>query len=200
MEIWKATHGQLVHKRRTRQLARHIAEMLPAGARVLDVGCGDGLIAGSIAAARPDIEVRGIDVLVREKTHVPVAEFDGTTIPYDDSSFNVVVFVDVLHHTDDPAVLLAEARRVASDFVVIKDHTDDGFLSNARLRLMDWFGNKPHGVVLPYNYWREARWRSAFRELGLEIVEWRDRLGLYPQPADAIFGSGLHMIAKLKVN
>jgi 2-polyprenyl-3-methyl-5-hydroxy-6-metoxy-1,4-benzoquinol methylase len=47
--------------------------------------------------------VRGIDIMARPTSHIPVDIFDGQTIPHPDKSFDVVSFVDVLHHTDDPA-------------------------------------------------------------------------------------------------
>lgn len=199
MNLFGKVHGELVHNRRVRQLCKHLSELIPQNAKVLDVGCGDGMLAGLIQKQRPDIEIRGIDIMVREKTHIPVVEFDGKTIPYDDDSFDVVTFVDVLHHTDDPNILLREAARVAKSFIVLKDHTDEGFLSNSTLRFMDWVGNKPHGVVLPYNYWRESQWKKAFENIGIEITEWRSDLALYPQPADMFFGRNLHMVTRLKV-
>jgi len=55
---------------------------------------------------------------------------------------------DVLHHTQDPAVLLREAVRVSRSFVLLKDHLDENILDDVTLRLMDWVGNRPHGVVL----------------------------------------------------
>jgi SAM-dependent methyltransferase len=199
MNLFGKVHGELVHNRRVRQLCRHLSDLIPENAKVLDVGCGDGMLAGLIQKQRPDIDIRGIDIMVREKTHIPVAEFDGNVIPYEDNSFDVVTFVDVLHHTDDPNVLLAEAARVAKSFIILKDHTDDGFLSNATLRFMDWVGNKPHGVVLPYNYWREAQWKKAFENLEIEILDWRSKLELYPRAADVFFGRNLHMVARLKI-
>ena len=62
---------------------------------------------------RPDLEITGVDVLVRPKNHIPVQLFDGRQLPFPDQSFDAVMFVDVLHHTDDPSVLLREAKRVA---------------------------------------------------------------------------------------
>ena len=199
MNLFGKIHGDLVHSRRVRQLCRHLSDLIPENAKVLDVGCGDGLLAGLIQKQRPDVDIRGIDIMVREKTHIRVAKFDGSVIPYEDNSFDVVTFVDVLHHTDDPNVLLREAARVAKGFIVLKDHTDDGFLSNPTLRFMDWVGNKPHGVVLPYNYWTESQWKKAFENLGIEILDWRNKLGLYPAFADVFFGRKLHMVARLKI-
>jgi len=200
MKLLGRAHGTLVHGRRIRRLSQRLAELIPPNAEVLDVGCGDGKLAALIQQLRPDVKMQGIDVLVRDKTEVPIKRFDGVTIPFPDKSVDVAMFVDVLHHTEDPNVLLQEASRVAKKFIVIKDHTDDGFLSNVTLRFMDWVGNKPHGVVLPYNYWRERQWRQAFEELKFEIVAWHKDLKLYPYGADLFFGRGLHVITKLKVN
>jgi SAM-dependent methyltransferase len=192
-----ALHAPLVFDRRTRVLSGHLAAMLPREASVLDVGCGDGTISAMIGEQRPDVTIRGVDVLLRPQTHIPVELFDGKVLPAADKSVDAVMFVDVLHHTEDPMVLLREAARVARRQVLIKDHTMDGPLAGTRLRFMDWVGNAPHGVVLPYNYWPEARWRQGFAALGLTITEWRRDIGLYPFPASLLFGRGLHCVVAL---
>jgi len=190
-------HGELVHSRRVNVLASHLAPLLPPGAQVVDVGCGDGQLARLIQEQRPDCSLSGYDVLVREHTQVPVQAFDGQRLPLADGSVDVVMFVDVLHHTVDPLVLLAEARRVARQAVVFKDHTRDGLLAGPTLRFMDWVGNAPHGVALPYNYWPERRWKQAFEQLGLAVDHWESRLGLYPAPASWLFERKLHFVARL---
>ena len=197
MSVVDRVHGGYVHRRRVRVLADELAVLPGRGARLLDVGCGDGLLAREIKQRRPDVDVQGIDVLARPGAHIPVGPFDGRRIPFEDRAFDMVLMVDVLHHTDDPMVLLREASRVARAGVLLKDHTNDTPFSGRILRFMDRVGNERHGVNLVYNYWSTARWRTAFVELGFEAAIWNTRPALYPWPASWVFGSGLHFIAKL---
>jgi SAM-dependent methyltransferase len=142
--------------------------------------------------------VTGIDVFVRPVTQVPVTAFDGETVPYPDGSFDVVTMVDVLHHTDDPLVLLKEAARVARVGVVLKDHLAENGVDRGLLRFMDWVGNKGAGVVLPYNYWSEAQWQGAHHDCGLRVAEERVEIPLYPRPASWVFGRKLHLLRRLE--
>lgn len=193
-----AAHHRLVHSRRIRVLARHLAALLPRGARVLDVGAGDGLLARRVLDARPDLTMHGVDVFVRPVTHVPVEAFDGARLPFPDASFDAVMLVDVVHHASDQLRLLREVGRVARRAVIIKDHLVRGVLAAPTLRLMDWVGNAPHGVALPYAYWTPAHWQQALADAGLRTVEQRERLGLYPWPASLVFERGLHFVALLE--
>jgi SAM-dependent methyltransferase len=198
MSIIGKTHTKFIYSRRVNVLASRLSVLLPPNAKVLDVGCGDGIIDSLIMQRRPDVSIFGVDVLLRDCTYIQVITFDGQTIPYDTKSFDVVMFVDVLHHADNPESLLQEAKRVSRDAIVLKDHTKEGILSGITLRLMDWVGNAYHGVVLPYNYWTEVQWRESFKSLGLRVKYWDARIGLYPWPANWLFDRSLHFIAKLE--
>ncbi len=186
-----------VTRRRVRKLTEHFAALIPSRARVLDVGCGDGLLARRITQERPDLEIVGIDVLPRPRTYVEVSLFDGKVIPFESGSFDAVMLLDVLHHTDDPMILLREAVRVARSTLIVKDHTRDGLWAEQTLRFMDWVGNAHDGVALPYNYWTRAQWRDAFGALGLGVEGWVTDLNLYPAPASFAFGRSLHFVARL---
>jgi SAM-dependent methyltransferase len=162
------------------------------------VGSGDGRIAAEIMARRPRLEVEGVDVKLRPKTAIPTTAFDGIHLPQGEGEFDVVLMVDVLHHTSDPGRLLREAIRVAASCVVIKDHYRKGFAAGTTLRFMDWVGNRAHGVVLPYHYLSPDDWADEFARSGLVIDGLRDQLHLYPRPWTWIFDRSLHFVARLR--
>lgn|ERR671925_1543055 len=190
-------HKALVSGRRTRVLAELLAAKLPPRATVLDVGCGDGAIGSLIASLRPDVSIQGVEYLVRPGCKIACQSFDGSSLPFSDASFDVCLFVDVLHHTRDPGVLLREATRVTRSFVLLKDHLDENILDNLTLRFMDWVGNRPHGVVLTYNYQSRKHWTEYFLSCGLKEENWTSKVPLYPWPFSVVVGRGLHFVALL---
>lgn len=198
MSVAGAAHTRLVKGRRARVLSERLALHLPERASVLDVGCGDGGIARSILELRPDVSISGLEVLTRAESMIPIDLFDGRTLPRPDRSVDVVMFVDVLHHTRDQMALLREAARVARRSVLIKDHSVRGLLARPTLRAMDWFGNAHHGVDLPYDYWTEEEWAEGFRRAGLELESSEHRLGLYRPPVSWIFERSLHFMVRLR--
>jgi 2-polyprenyl-3-methyl-5-hydroxy-6-metoxy-1,4-benzoquinol methylase len=87
---------------------------LPAGARVLDLGCGCGVpVARDLAAAGPT--VTGVDLsdvqIERARSLVPAATFlrgDATEVSFPDGSFDAVVCLYMLIHVpldEQPALL-----------------------------------------------------------------------------------------------
>src|SRR5262245_52118956 len=140
--LWPRLHFGYVQPRRARALAQYLSRFIPPDSRVLDVGCGDGQVCRLIDSQRPDVAVTGIDVIMRDNSYFPVKPFDGVRIPVPDASQDVVMLIDVLHHSDDPVALLREAKRVARKTLVVKDVMNDSFLADFTLRIMDVMANR----------------------------------------------------------
>jgi len=94
----------------------------PSEARVLEVGCGTGVLTRALAR-RPEVaEVVGIDpatsllerarMLSAELPRITFLEGDGRALPVDSESFDVVVFDSTLSHIPGVEQALAEAHRV----------------------------------------------------------------------------------------
>jgi ubiquinone/menaquinone biosynthesis C-methylase UbiE len=93
-----------------------------AGARVLEVGCGTGIVARDLAAIPGVASVVGVDPSRRfiERARSlsrddPVLHFevgDGTALPFGDHQFDMAVFATTLCHVIDPRAALGEAFRV----------------------------------------------------------------------------------------
>jgi SAM-dependent methyltransferase len=195
-----ALHEARVHQRRIRVLAEAASRLMPPNLRVLDVGCGDGLFAVTLSCLRPDIEIEGAEVLPRAGCRIPVVAFDGRTLPFPDGAYDACLLIDVLHHTEAPAKLLAEAARVGSGQVLLKDHLREGLAAGPCLRFMDVVGNRRHGVALPFNYLNSEQWKQAFAVCDLDVAQ-TDRLqGLYPFPANLVFGRRLNFISLLRAH
>jgi SAM-dependent methyltransferase len=163
----KILHDKFVYNRRMDLLSDIISKHLNDGEKILDIGCGDGKI-DWYTMQKKNVDISGVDVLVRGTTYIPVQEYDGVRLPFVDNDFDVVLFVDVLHHIDNPLGILQEAKRVAKS-IIIKDHLCEGAFAYSTLKFMDYVGNAHYGVRLPYNYLNKTEWDTLFHKVGLTI-------------------------------
>ena len=94
----------------------------PTDAHVLEVGCGTGVTTRTLALW-PDVgTVVGVDVapfllgkargLAQDLPNLTFREADGRSLPFEDETFDVVVFDTTLTHVPGPERALAEAFRV----------------------------------------------------------------------------------------
>ncbi|HXM95742.1 MAG TPA: methyltransferase domain-containing protein [Candidatus Dormibacteraeota bacterium] len=191
-------HGRFVHQRRIVILAERLATHLSPGCRLLDVGCGDGQLGALLRKKVPGLAIQGVEVQPRGDCAIPCKPFDGVHLPFPDGYFDGCLFVDVLHHTLEPSAILGDAYRVSRNFILIKDHLAETSFDHWTLRLMDWVGNRPHGVVLPYAYLSSPQWDKLIHSVGLEAVQTDRNLPLYPAPFSLLFGRKLHFISEFR--
>ncbi|OYU46252.1 MAG: methionine biosynthesis protein MetW, partial [Burkholderiales bacterium PBB4] len=95
-----------------------IAELVPRGARVLDLGCGDGSMLAHLQKERGctgyGVEIDDANVLACLKRGVNVIQLnlDEGLVMFDDASFDVVLQIDTLQHLRNAETMLRETVRV----------------------------------------------------------------------------------------
>jgi methionine biosynthesis protein MetW len=95
-----------------------IAALVPPGARVLDLGCGDGAMLAHLQATRGcsgyGIEIDDANVLacVQRGVNVIQLNLDEGLAIFDDASFDVVLQIDTLQNLRNAEVMLRETVRV----------------------------------------------------------------------------------------
>jgi methionine biosynthesis protein MetW len=95
-----------------------LAQLVPEGSRVLDLGCGDGAMLAHLQATRGcsgyGVEIDDANVLACVKRGVNVIQLnlDEGLALFDDASFDVVLQIDTLQHLRNAEVMLRETARV----------------------------------------------------------------------------------------
>ncbi len=137
--------------------ARKIEELVGAerieGARILDIGTGSGVMAAELG--RRAAEVVGVDV--RDQRRVEegfrFVQVEGTTLPFEDRSFDVVLSNHVIEHVggpDEQLLHLREVHRVLADDGICYLATPNKWIlvePHFRLPFLSWL---PQGVADRY--------------------------------------------------
>ncbi len=101
-----------------------IADAVPAGARVLDIGCGDGALLAYLRDTK-GVDARGIDVsaanvasAVARGLSVVQGDADADLADYPPHAFDMVILSDTLQAMPRPAAVLGELVRIGKRAVV----------------------------------------------------------------------------------
>jgi len=98
-----------------------MAADLPAGSKILEVGCGGGAFIRAISILRPDLHCYGCDIsstAIKQAQDIDITGSidytvcEGKTLPYNENIFDAVYIIDVLEHVLEPENLLKEIHRI----------------------------------------------------------------------------------------
>jgi methionine biosynthesis protein MetW len=135
-------------------LHRAIADMVPRGARVLDLGCGDGALLAHLQAERActgygvEIDDANVHACVQRGVNVIQLNLDEGLAMFQDQSFDVVLQIDTLQHLRNAEVMLRETVRVGKRGIVA--FPNFGHWPN---RLQVLMGQMPVTKTLPYQWY-----------------------------------------------
>ena len=100
-----------------------------SGARVIDIGCGDGAATVQLYDDTRPFSIVGVDPAANaiaaaskrvEDRNIQFSADSAYQLPYPDQSFDIAHLRGVLHHMDQPDRAVAEAARVARTVLVLE--------------------------------------------------------------------------------
>ena len=132
-----------------------IVSLVEPGARVLDLGCGDGLLLARLIAEKGargtgvEISQEGIQAAIARGLSVVQADLDEGLADYQDQSFDWVILNQTLQSLAKPTLVLDEMLRVGKRAIV--GLPNFGYW-RLRLRLL-LSGHMPTSHNLPYRWY-----------------------------------------------
>lgn len=164
---------------RARRILAAYRDVLKPGMRVLDVGCGNGVV-GKIITKELGVAVTGTDILPYVKTGIPFVPMPAEhVIPFPDGSFNVAMFNDMLHHMpyENQIRLIREGLRVAGAVLVFE------VKPTRYAKFTDWMANKIHEPLMRISLTHRTRteWEALLRQEGWRVMSREVREALKPR-------------------
>jgi SAM-dependent methyltransferase len=159
------------------------------GESLLDIGCGNGMIAGLIRERFKEVEL--VDVVnylprqLRRQLSFELYE-EGEPLPFD-RTFDTVLLLTVLHHSLNPRRLLKQAWNIARKRLIIIESVVriHSLADNAKYELVnspdelqigyaafiDWFYNRVlhNDVPVPYNFTTPETWERHFKQEQMKV-------------------------------
>jgi len=191
LQAW--LHDTLIAKRALR-LHEHILEVTgltdalsePGERRLLDVGCGGGQAAIMLQERYPHLHLTGIDLsdfmierargnAARRGYTIRFEVADAQSLPYPDSSFDVVFSFGSAKHWPEPSLGFGECWRVLKPggYLLVSDATSDvtsGEVENfyAIAGFPDLF-KRPAAAVMQWRMFRPARSLEEYRRIADQV-------------------------------
>lgn len=164
-----ARYGRFVEqvkRYRARWILERLRPWVREGDRVLNVGAGDCRL-DQLIIKRCGCEVLSVDVVDFNETELPLTIYDGRSLPYPASSFDVVLLIFVLHHCESPTEVLGESMRVSRRHVIAFEDVNHHLWDRWMFRGFHRFLESSHDIPFPCHEWSPEEWNQLAQQVGL---------------------------------
>ncbi len=166
--MWYQTFS-IFYEKAAERMCQECKEFIKKGSRILDLGCGSGIV-GNTFQNFFKAEVMGVDITDRRVLPIPFKTIDGKSLPFQDNNFDAVLISYVLHHSQDPMLLLKEAKRVTRDKILVYEDLPDGIFSRLFCALHGFLFDKLFQNKNRTSFKTEEEWKKVFADLDLKMV------------------------------
>jgi 2-polyprenyl-3-methyl-5-hydroxy-6-metoxy-1,4-benzoquinol methylase len=163
-------------------------EAVKPGARVLDIGCGQGYVATELAKSAN--AVTGVDQYIRDSSDNPRIDFkkwdiDANEFPVEVSDYDQIFILDVIEHLKDPEQFMESLRSAAAHKrpEIVLTTANVAFIITRFMLLLGNFNYGRKGI-LDRTHTRLFTFKSLrelFQQTGYEILEVRGIPAPFPK-------------------
>lgn len=157
--------SQFTSTYRTKLILDVYKKWIRAGAKVIDIGCGTGVV-GKILQDDLSIKITGADVKNYLIYKIAFVEIKKGRIPAKNKSYEVALLNDVLHHVnrEDQVDIIEEANRVAKSILVFE--FEPTLIGKATDIILNEFHYGDLNVPLSQRSMNE--WQTLFKSMGYQ--------------------------------
>jgi len=133
---------------------------------VLDVGCGNGVVS-NVLRKRLDVLIHGTDIIDYRKEELLFTKMNESgKLPFPDNSFDIVMFNDMLHHSEEIESLLNEGKRIAKTILIFED------CESLLMKVLDAGVNYIYcsDMPIPFNFKTQKQWMELFANLNFQAT------------------------------